>query len=123
MSDDTRLLMERLARLERQARWWKLLTFVAIFAALGGTAATTAQQTAVTVTGTKFVLQESGDKPRAVLEMRGVQPTLSFFDVKGRELLQLAVLDNGRPSIKWLDRFGRAHEVLAGPGVRPLTTP
>lgn len=84
-------LRERLERLEKQNRWFKRAAAAALLAAAAMIVMGQTRPTR-TVTASKFVLLDSQDRTRAVLQtdLNGTGSALTFMDATGRKRLVLA---------------------------------
>ena len=110
-------VLQRLTRLERAVRRWRLVGF-GVLAVLGLTilvAASVRQdpKTADEVLARHFILVGRTPSPRASLTLgKDGGPGLLLFDQQGKVRAGLTVLADGRPSLGLLDAQGQSRIVL-----------
>ncbi len=110
-------IIQRLDRLEREARWWKILASVSVVflglvflmgAVVGG-------RSADEVRARQFVLVDASGKVRAGLSVGSDgSAALALLDLKGKTRAGLTVLPSGLPRLRLYDEEEKA---LAGLGV------
>ena len=115
-SDDA--VLQRLGRLERTARRWKLVG-VGVLVALSlvvlvGASARKDLTVADEVVTRQFILVGRTPTPRASITIgKEGGPSLLLLDQQGQVRAGLTVLDDGRPSLGLLDAQGQSRLVLA----------
>lgn len=107
-------LTQRLDRVERENRWWKVLgtatvAVLGLVLFLGATGSKVAEE----ILARRFVLMDKDGKARAslVVEDHGL-PSLTFFDSEGQGRSTLA-LDAKGPTLVFMDADGRPRAGLA----------
>jgi hypothetical protein len=109
---------QRLERLEREARWWRLggLALGGLLAVVGliGATPATSEPTASDVRAQQFTLVDTRGNVRAVLGMTKTGTAgLDLYGRAGKILAQLAVKPDGAPQLTLLDRTGAGRAVVA----------
>jgi hypothetical protein len=113
-------LAQRLTRVERACRYWKLVGFAlaAVLTLLAGTAAV---REVDTVEAEQFVLRDAAGSMRAAWTMRPDKtPGLCLFDEQGKPRLSLDLAPGGAPRINLFNSEGSLRAAMA---VRPDGTP
>jgi hypothetical protein len=111
-------VLQRLIRLERASRWWRVvagaaIALCAVVVVMG--ASTRAGRTAVAeVFAREVILVDRTQTPRASMTIgKEGGPSLLLLDQQGKVRVGLTVLDDGRPSLGLLDAQGQSRVVLA----------
>jgi hypothetical protein len=111
------MVMQRLARLERAQRWWKLVGSAAV-AALGfvillGAAKRQEVNIADEIWARKFVIADQNGKPRGLLTEDAQGVALQLTNESGRTRLLLSVSEKNGPLINLLNANGTLAVTLA----------